>query len=154
MLTVLAPSGFDLPDLRHTIWLQAVFQMREPTEMVRVVVYAHLRTCLCSDVYFSRSLLVLAFPCSGAFKFRGAMNSVLSLSDEEAARGVVTHSSGNHAGALACAAKLRGIPAYIIMPTDAPKACSCPLLHPSPLEHFALWLLCRGLRIGQPHFPF
>jgi len=56
----------------------------------------------------------------GAFKFRGACNAVFSLSDEEAARGVSTHSSGNHAQALALAAKLRGIPAYIVMPNKAP----------------------------------
>lgn len=55
----------------------------------------------------------------GAFKFRGACNAVFSLSDEEAARGVSTHSSGNHAQALALAAKLRGIPAYIVMPENA-----------------------------------
>lgn len=58
----------------------------------------------------------------GAFKARGATNAVFSLSDEEAKRGVVTHSSGNHAAALARAAKLRGIPAFIVMPNDAPKA--------------------------------
>src|ERR1700748_3403014 len=52
----------------------------------------------------------------GAFKARGATNAVFQLSDAEAARGVVTHSSGNHAAALARAAKLRGIPAYIVMP--------------------------------------
>jgi len=57
----------------------------------------------------------------GAFKFRGACNAVFSLSDKEAARGVSTHSSGNHAQALALAAKLRGIPAYIVMPKNAPK---------------------------------
>ncbi|GAB4445685.1 MAG: pyridoxal-phosphate dependent enzyme [Anaerolineales bacterium] len=57
----------------------------------------------------------------GAFKFRGACNAVFSLSGEEAARGVVTHSSGNHAQALALAAKLRGIPAYIVMPDNAPQ---------------------------------
>jgi threonine dehydratase len=56
----------------------------------------------------------------GAFKFRGACNAVFSLTDEEAARGVCTHSSGNHAQALALAAKLRGIPAYIVMPNNAP----------------------------------
>jgi threonine dehydratase len=56
----------------------------------------------------------------GAFKFRGACNAVFSLSDEEAARGVATHSSGNHAQALALAARLRGIPAYIVMPENAP----------------------------------
>lgn len=57
----------------------------------------------------------------GAFKFRGACNAVFSLSNEEAARGVCTHSSGNHAQALALAANLRGIPAYIVMPDNAPQ---------------------------------
>src|SRR6266540_4105908 len=57
----------------------------------------------------------------GAFKFRGATNAVFSLSEEEASRGVSTHSSGNHAQALALAAKLRGIPAYIVMPNNAPE---------------------------------
>ena len=56
----------------------------------------------------------------GAFKMRGATNAVFSLSDEEAARGVATHSSGNHAQALALAARLRGTKAYIVMPTSAP----------------------------------
>lgn len=56
----------------------------------------------------------------GAFKFRGASNAVFSLSDEEASRGVCTHSSGNHAQALALAASMRGIPAYIVMPENAP----------------------------------
>jgi threonine dehydratase len=56
----------------------------------------------------------------GAFKFRGACNAVYSLTDEEAARGVCTHSSGNHAQALALAAKMRGIPAHIVMPHNAP----------------------------------
>jgi threonine dehydratase len=56
----------------------------------------------------------------GAFKLRGAMNAVLSLGREEAARGVATHSSGNHAQALAWAARVRGIPAFIVMPTSAP----------------------------------
>ncbi len=57
----------------------------------------------------------------GAFKFRGACNSVFSLSDEEAKNGVCTHSSGNHAAALALAARMRGIPAYIVMPENAPE---------------------------------
>jgi threonine dehydratase len=57
----------------------------------------------------------------GAFKFRGAANAVASLSPEEAARGVATHSSGNHAQALALAARLRGIPAVIVMPEGSPK---------------------------------
>lgn len=56
----------------------------------------------------------------GAFKFRGASNAVWSLRDEDAVRGVCAHSSGNHAQALALAAKMRGIPAYIVMPENAP----------------------------------
>ncbi len=57
----------------------------------------------------------------GAFKFRGACNAVFSLTDGEAAKGVCTHSSGNHAAALALAARMRGIPAYIVMPNNAPQ---------------------------------
>jgi len=56
----------------------------------------------------------------GAFKFRGATNAVFSLSEAEARRGVATHSSGNHAQALALAARNRGVPAHIVMPTSAP----------------------------------
>ena len=56
----------------------------------------------------------------GAFKMRGATNAVFSLAVAEAARGVATHSSGNHAQALALAARLRGVPAYVVMPSTAP----------------------------------
>ena len=62
------------------------------------------------------------FQKTGAFKARGATNAVFSLSEEEAQKGVVTHSSGNHAAALARAARLRSIPAFIVMPTTAPLA--------------------------------
>ena len=69
----------------------------------------------------------LSFKCenlqaAGAFKSRGACNAVFSLSDAEAVNGVVTHSSGNHAAALARAAQLRGISAYIVMPAGAPQS--------------------------------
>ncbi len=56
----------------------------------------------------------------GAFKMRGATNAVFALTDEQAAAGVATHSSGNHAQALALAARLRGVPAYVVMPRNAP----------------------------------
>jgi len=59
------------------------------------------------------------FQQTGAFKARGATNAVFSLTDAEAARGVATHSSGNHAAALARAARLRGIPAFIVMPSNS-----------------------------------
>jgi threonine dehydratase len=56
---------------------------------------------------------------TGSFKIRGATNAVRLLGDAEARRGVVTHSSGNHALALATAARARGIPAHVVMPVDA-----------------------------------
>jgi len=56
----------------------------------------------------------------GAFKIRGALNAVLSLNEAQAAAGVATHSSGNHGAALAIAAGIRGIPAYIVVPVNAP----------------------------------
>ncbi|MGB2805481.1 MAG: pyridoxal-phosphate dependent enzyme [Candidatus Zixiibacteriota bacterium] len=61
------------------------------------------------------------FQKTGAFKFRGACNAVFLLSDEQASRGVVTHSSGNFAAALALAARERGITARIVMPSNAPE---------------------------------
>src|SRR3954469_5741196 len=78
-------------------------------------------TCSTLDRLAGRALY---FKCEnfqkvGAFKYRGACNAVLRLTDEQAARGVVTHSSGNHAQALALAARQRGIPAYIVMPSTA-----------------------------------
>lgn len=67
----------------------------------------------------------IAFKCenfqkTGSFKIRGAANAVFSLSDKEAMRGVATHSSGNHAAALALAARWRNTKAYVVMPEDAP----------------------------------
>ena len=68
----------------------------------------------------------LIFKCEnfqkiGAFKMRGAASAALRLTEEERARGLATHSSGNHAQAVALAAKTLGVPAYIVMPHDAPK---------------------------------
>ncbi|NQU52977.1 MAG: pyridoxal-phosphate dependent enzyme [Bacteroidetes bacterium] len=57
----------------------------------------------------------------GAFKFRGACNAVFSLSETDVQKGVATHSSGNHAAALALAAKMRGIVAHIVMPENSPE---------------------------------
>ena len=80
-------------------------------------------TCATLDRMAGASLF---FKCEnlqkvGAFKMRGAANAVLSLSPADAERGVATHSSGNHAQALACAARARGIPATIVMPSTAPE---------------------------------
>ncbi|MFT7121311.1 MAG: threonine dehydratase [Neolewinella sp.] len=57
----------------------------------------------------------------GAFKMRGAASAALRLTEEERSLGLATHSSGNHAQAVALAAKVLGVPAYIVMPHDAPK---------------------------------
>jgi threonine dehydratase len=57
---------------------------------------------------------------AGAFKYRGATNAVQSLANDVALRGVAAHSSGNHAAALALAARVRGVPAHVVMPTNAP----------------------------------
>jgi threonine dehydratase len=57
----------------------------------------------------------------GAFKFRGATNAILSMSDDEKRRGVVTHSSGNHAAALSLAAGMNDVKAFIVMPETAPE---------------------------------
>jgi len=58
---------------------------------------------------------------TGSFKIRGATNAIFALTDEEAARGIVTPSSGNHGAAVSCAAAWRGVPAWIVMPQNAPK---------------------------------
>lgn len=70
------------------------------------------------DVYFKCE----NFQRIGAFKFRGAYNALSRLSEAEKARGVITHSSGNHAQGIALAAKLLGISATIVMPSDAPQS--------------------------------
>lgn len=74
------------------------------------------------DAIAGRELFFKAEPFQkgGSFKIRGALNAVLSLSEAAAARGVVTHSSGNFAAAMAIAAGMRGIPAFVVMPEDAP----------------------------------
>src|SRR2546421_9191817 len=57
---------------------------------------------------------------TGSFKIRGASNAILSLTEQEAAHGIVTQSSGNHGAAVACAAAWRGVPAWVVMPKNAP----------------------------------
>ena len=61
------------------------------------------------------------FQKTGSFKIRGASNAILSLTSEQAAQGIVTQSSGNHGAAVACASAWRSVPAYIVMPKNAPK---------------------------------
>ena len=90
----------------------------------RVAPYVHRTPVLTSLVIDDALGAKLAFKCEnfqkvGAFKARGAHNAVFSLSDEEAKRGVVTHSSGNHGAALALAARTRGIPCWVVVPENA-----------------------------------
>ena len=101
----------------------ALTQILEAAERIRP--FAHrtpVLTCASLDreVGVQVYLKCENFQKVGAFKFRGACNAVFSLTEAEASRGVATHSSGNHAQALALAARLRGIPAYIVMPSNAP----------------------------------
>eukprot|EP00258_Populus_trichocarpa_P043172 XP_024459191.1 serine racemase isoform X2 [Populus trichocarpa] len=72
------------------------------------------------NVFRKDPILCFLFVISGAFKFRGACNAIFSLNKDQADKGVVTHSSGNHAAALALAADLRDIPAYVVIPNNAP----------------------------------
>jgi threonine dehydratase len=93
---------------------------------VRVAPHVHRTPVLSSSGLNKIVGAEIFFKCEnfqkvGAFKFRGATNAVQSLPQDVAARGVATHSSGNHAQALALAASLRGIKAHIVMPTNAPR---------------------------------
>ena len=90
----------------------------------RIAAYATVTPVLRNDVLNASAGASLYFKCEhlqrgGAFKFRGACNAVWSLSEDEARRGVVTHSSGNHGAALALAAATRGVPAHIVVPEGA-----------------------------------
>src|SRR5215207_5519413 len=93
----------------------------------RIRPYIHRTPVLTSERLDAASGGKLFFKCEnfqkvGAFKARGAVNAIFALTDAEAQRGVATHSSGNHAAALARAARLRGLPAYIVMPSNSSKA--------------------------------
>lgn len=93
---------------------------------VRIKPYIHrtpvLRSALLNEIVSAN----VYFKCEnfqkmGAFKMRGATNAILSLSEEDRSKGVVTHSSGNFAQALSLAAKKTGVEAYIVMPKNAPQ---------------------------------
>ncbi|MCZ6543975.1 MAG: pyridoxal-phosphate dependent enzyme, partial [Planctomycetota bacterium] len=90
----------------------------------RIAPYAHRTPVMTGATIDELAGRRLFFKCelfqkAGSFKFRGACNAVMKLPDEQAQRGVVTHSSGNHAQALALAGKLRGCQAHIVMPRTA-----------------------------------
>lgn len=110
-----------MPALLHTptlVDIQKAFEVISP--------YSHITPVLTNSTFDEKSGASLFFKCEnfqkvGAFKFRGACNAVMTLSEEEAKKGVATHSSGNHAQALALSARIRGIKAYVVMPENAPK---------------------------------
>ncbi|GFE49773.1 serine/threonine dehydratase [Roseobacter cerasinus] len=93
----------------------------------RIAPHIHRTPVLTSAYFNALTGAELFFKCenfqkAGAFKVRGASNAVFGLSDEMAARGVATHSSGNHALSLSYAAGRRGIPCHVVMPRTAPEA--------------------------------
>ena len=99
--------------------LPTIADVRAAAERIRPHVHA---TPVITCRYFDRAVgATIFFKCEnlqkvGAFKSRGACNAVFSLPDDRAAAGVATHSSGNHGQAVAFAARLRGIPATVVMP--------------------------------------
>jgi threonine dehydratase len=105
---------------RHLTW-QVILDAH-----ARVAPRIHRTPVLTSASLDSITGARLFFKCenlqkTGSFKIRGASNAILSLTDQEAAHGIVTQSSGNHGAAVACAAAWRGVPAYIVMPKNAPQ---------------------------------
>lgn len=107
------PSIVDLDAIRAAAWRISPQAHRTPVLRSRALDRATGALLFCKCEQFQRS---------GSFKFRGAANAVFSLDDATAARGVVTHSSGNHGAALALAARLRGIPATVVVPAGATAA--------------------------------
>ncbi|HPQ67943.1 MAG TPA: pyridoxal-phosphate dependent enzyme [bacterium] len=103
--------------------IPTVDDIRQAHERIKPFIHrTPVLTCQSLDDLLGASLF---FKCEnlqkvGAFKMRGATNAVQLLTDDQAARGVATHSSGNHAQALALAARNRGVPAYIVMPDNSP----------------------------------
>jgi threonine dehydratase len=104
-----------IPD-RHTIE-QAHERIRPHIHRTPILTSSTLNRMSGAEIFFKCE----NFQKIGAFKIRGAMNAVLSLSETERARGIATHSSGNHAQAIAYAARQVGVKAYIVMPDNSPQ---------------------------------
>ena len=106
----------------------------------RIAPHAHATPVLTSRALDAEAGATLHFKAeqlqrAGAFKFRGACNAVFSLDSTQAARGVVTHSSGNHGAALALAAQLRGIPCHVVVPDGAVQAKLAAIEHYGAILH-------------------
>lgn len=100
-----------LDDIRIAARLTAPYLNRTP-----VLTSGHVNERAGCRVFFKCE----NFQKVGAFKFRGASNAIFSMAEKEASAGVATHSSGNHAQAVALAARMKGVPAFIVMPENAP----------------------------------
>jgi threo-3-hydroxy-L-aspartate ammonia-lyase len=114
-MNIASPAGPTAP-----IGLDDIRQAAE-----RIKPWAHRTPVMTSKALDARSGASVFLKCEnfqrvGAFKFRGAMNAVLQLSEAERRSGVITHSSGNHAQAVALAGQLVGIPVTVVMPRNAP----------------------------------
>jgi len=107
------PPAQTIPDFAAV--LSAAARIAPHAHATPVLRSRSIDALLGAEVHFKAEHLQRA----GAFKFRGACNAVWSLSDTQAARGVVTHSSGNHGAALALAARTRGIACHVVVPEGA-----------------------------------
>ncbi len=121
---MLAPRPPNLPAMDPTTTIPTLDDIRRAQQ--RIAPHARRTPVLRSEELDALAGCRLWFKCEnlqrgGAFKFRGACNAVFSLDDDEAARGVVTQSSGNHGTAIALACRLRGIPATVVVPHSAPR---------------------------------
>ncbi|QNN45200.1 pyridoxal-phosphate dependent enzyme [Thermomonas brevis] len=121
----------------------------------RIAPHAHATPVLHSRALDAEAGAALRFKAEhlqriGAFKFRGACNAVFALADAQAARGVVTHSSGNHGAALALAAQLRGIPCHVVVPEGAVRAKLAAIEHyGAQLHHCAPTIRAREETCAQ-----
>lgn len=111
--------------MHHTVLaIPTLYNIKKAHEVIKP--HAHLTPVFSSDQLSKRLNAEVYFKCEnlqkvGAFKFRGACNAILTLAAVDSEKGVATHSSGNHAQAVALAAKIKGIPAFVVMPENAPK---------------------------------
>ena len=109
--TAAAPVAVDLAAVRSAAARIAPHVHRTPV---------HRSSAIDAHAGYNLHFKCESFQKTGSFKIRGATNAIFSLSDEAAAKGVVTQSSGNHGMAVALAAKLRGVEAHVVVPSNTP----------------------------------
>lgn len=111
-----------MPEIAKTEYASNLSAIRAAQRRIEPFIHrTPVLTSAAMDAVSDRSLWFKCelFQKTGSFKFRGATNAVRMLEEQAAAKGVVTHSSGNHAQALALAARARGIPAFVVMPSNS-----------------------------------